>query len=176
MIKTILVPTDGSVHAAKAVDLAADIAGKYNARLVILHVLLSDATAWQLKELAENIGLSDDLRARLDKLEEIPIEAAAFGGESIAVQVPTPIEMLKEVADLVTARARADAVAKGVGLIDIEVVGGRPADAILAAAERTKADMIIMGSRGLGGLKGLLVGSVSHKVNHMAECTCVTVK
>ena len=40
MIKTILVPTDGSGHAKKAVDLAAEIAEKYGARLVILHVLL----------------------------------------------------------------------------------------------------------------------------------------
>ena len=39
MIKTIVVPTDGSSHAKKAIDLAADIAEKYGARLVILHVL-----------------------------------------------------------------------------------------------------------------------------------------
>jgi nucleotide-binding universal stress UspA family protein len=35
--------------------------------------------------------------------------------------------------------------------------------------------MIFLGSRGLGDAKGLLMGSVSHKVAHLAECTCVSV-
>ncbi len=42
MIKTILVPTDGSEHAKKAVLLAADIAEKFDARMVVLHVLSKD--------------------------------------------------------------------------------------------------------------------------------------
>ena len=49
-------------------------------------------------------------------------------------------------------------------------------DRILAAAEHENADMIVMGSRGMGDLKGLFVGSVSNKVSHLAPCTCVTVK
>jgi nucleotide-binding universal stress UspA family protein len=36
--------------------------------------------------------------------------------------------------------------------------------------------MIFLGSRGLGDIKGLLMGSVSHKVTQLAECTCVSVK
>jgi len=36
--------------------------------------------------------------------------------------------------------------------------------------------MIVMGSRGLSDFKGLLLGSISHKVSAQAECTCVTVK
>ena len=39
MIKTILVPTDGSEHAAKAVAFAADLAGKYGAGMIVLHVV-----------------------------------------------------------------------------------------------------------------------------------------
>jgi len=39
MIKTILVPTDGSDHANKAVGLATDLALKYGASLVLLHVI-----------------------------------------------------------------------------------------------------------------------------------------
>ena len=39
MIKTVLVPTDGSDHANKAVGLASDLALKYEARMVVLHVI-----------------------------------------------------------------------------------------------------------------------------------------
>ena len=53
---------------------------------------------------------------------------------------------------------------------------GDPADCILETAAREKADMIVIGSRGLSNLKSLLVGSVSHKVSHLADCTCVSVK
>jgi nucleotide-binding universal stress UspA family protein len=56
------------------------------------------------------------------------------------------------------------------------LAGGDPADAILEAAKREKADTIVLGSRGLGDFKGLVLGSVSHKVAAHAECTCITVK
>ena len=46
----------------------------------------------------------------------------------------------------------------------------------LQFAKNNDIDMIVIGSRGLGKIKGLLLGSVSSKVCHLAECTCVTVK
>jgi nucleotide-binding universal stress UspA family protein len=33
-----------------------------------------------------------------------------------------------------------------------------------------------MGSRGVTDFNGLLMGSVSHKISHLAKCTCITVK
>jgi nucleotide-binding universal stress UspA family protein len=54
------------------------------------------------------------------------------------------------------------------------VAEGSPVERILLAAE--DADMIFLGSRGLSGAKGLLMGSVSHKVANLADRTCVTVK
>ncbi|NQU72224.1 MAG: universal stress protein, partial [Rhodospirillales bacterium] len=47
---------------------------------------------------------------------------------------------------------------------------------IIEYAEQHDIDMIVIGSRGLGDLKGMLLGSVSHKVAHLAECSCITVK
>ncbi len=45
-----------------------------------------------------------------------------------------------------------------------------------AAAVFAGADMIVIGSRGLGELKGLLVGSVSNKVAEHAKCSVLTVR
>ena len=52
MIKTILVASDGSDHAKKAVSLASDLAAKYRARLVLVHVLLTNARSETLQALA----------------------------------------------------------------------------------------------------------------------------
>ncbi len=51
---------------------------------------------------------------------------------------------------------------------DEETVVAQPAEAIVRFAQKGKYDMIIMGSRGRSGLKGLLLGSVTSKV--IANC------
>lgn len=50
-----------------------------------------------------------------------------------------------------------------------------PAMAIVTAAEDLKVDAIVLGSRGLGNFKGLIIGSVSNKVLHSAKCRVVLV-
>ena len=64
----------------------------------------------------------------------------------------------------------------GVKKITSLMVEGDPAEVVLDLATKHKADMIVMGSRGLSDFKGLLLGSISHKVSAQAECTCITVK
>lgn len=53
------------------------------------------------------------------------------------------------------------------------VTPGGAASAILEAAKG--AELVVVGSRGLGGFKGLLLGSVSHQVTHHAPCPVVVV-
>lgn len=65
---------------------------------------------------------------------------------------------------------------KGVGNFQSTMLYGDPAQGIIEFARRNGVDMIVMGSRGAGGVETLLLGSVSNKVCHMADCTCVTVK
>lgn len=51
-----------------------------------------------------------------------------------------------------------------------------PAQAIVEAASEFGVEAIIMGSRGLGNVKGMLLGSVSHKVLHIADCRVVLIR
>ena len=46
---------------------------------------------------------------------------------------------------------------------------------LVKEAQKSKADLIVMGTRGLGTLKGFLVGSVSRKVIHYAACPVMVV-
>ncbi len=69
--------------------------------------------------------------------------------------------------------AQAEAIrAEGIDVkveLDSSVVAG-PAPKIAAIAEEAGADAIVIGSRGESALKGLLVGSVAHKLLHVAPC------
>jgi nucleotide-binding universal stress UspA family protein len=47
---------------------------------------------------------------------------------------------------------------------------------ILRVATEVDADLIVMGTRGLTDWSGLLLGSVAHKVLHMAECPVLLVR
>ena len=57
-----------------------------------------------------------------------------------------------------------------------KVVQGDPAEMIINYTREKGVDMIVLGSRGLGQIRGVFLGSVSSKVCHAADCTCVTVK
>jgi nucleotide-binding universal stress UspA family protein len=59
---------------------------------------------------------------------------------------------------------------------EIEVIEDIPGFAIAAAAERCHADLIVMGSRGLSGVKHLLLGSVAERTVRGATCPVLTVK
>ena len=177
MVRTILVATDGSDHAKKAVALASDLAVKYNARIVLLHVLMSSARSEVLRKLASRRSLSKQLRDMLDNYEADAMMAAASGGLGmVASFVPAPRELLEAIGSQISTKAEAVATKAGVKKIETIIADGDPADAILACGKLEKVDMIVLGSRGFGDLKSLILGSVSHKVSARASCTCVTVK
>jgi nucleotide-binding universal stress UspA family protein len=71
---------------------------------------------------------------------------------------------------------RATDIAKGGG-IEIEVHGpkGDAASAILSVAEEAKADLIVLGSKGMQGARRVL-GSVPNKVSHRAPCDVMIVQ
>ncbi|WP_232698765.1 universal stress protein [Brevibacillus daliensis] len=67
--------------------------------------------------------------------------------------------------------------AKNAGInCEKKLLFGDPANSILSCAENGQSDVIIMGSRGLGDFKELMLGSVSHRVTQMAPCPVFIVK
>ena len=173
MFETILVPTDGSDHANRAIDIAAQLADSFEARLIILHVLPSNASAPDLVSLCKKLSGAAELIDKLDALENNLANYATTYGP---VPARVPDDLIEEIGGLITGNARQLAEANGAKNIKILMRNGSPADLILAAAEQENADAIVMGSRGLGHIMGMLVGSVSHKVSHLSKCTCITVK
>ena len=60
--------------------------------------------------------------------------------------------------------------------VDQCVREGYPATVIEEEAQRLEADLIVIGSRGLSGLKHLLLGSIAERVVQKAHCPVLTVK
>jgi nucleotide-binding universal stress UspA family protein len=73
-------------------------------------------------------------------------------------------------------QAALKAVDKIPGEIHTEILEGPPAEAILDVANTRECDLIVMGSRGLGRLTGLLIGSQSQKVVQHAPCPVLIVR
>jgi nucleotide-binding universal stress UspA family protein len=60
--------------------------------------------------------------------------------------------------------------------VDEDLLEGPAAEAILSVAGTRHSDLIVMGSRGMGSLKGMVFGSVSTKVAHYAPCPVMVVR
>lgn len=176
MIRTIIVPTDGSSHADKATGMAADLAGKYKAKLRILHALLHNETPSGLHHLLERIAAPEELVKRLDEEAAQLVSTMGTAYAEVPVLIPLSVELLEAIGQCVCDHARQIARQHGATDITVDIANAAPVDAILAVAKHEHADMIVMGSRGLGRIEGMLIGSVSQRVNHHANCTCVTVK
>ena len=172
MIKTILVPTDGSEHAKKAVILAADIADKYDSRMVVLHVLSKDP----LPESLVRMAASEHITPPRSEPSIAPTPEGKFPASTIFGQKDDKPEVRRFVAEHLLAEAQKAAKDKGIENVHCVIEDGDPVKEILRHAEEKTANLIVMGSRGLGDLQGLLMGSVSHKVCQLSPCSCITVK
>jgi len=141
MASSIVIGTDGSDHADRALDEAIAIARRDGATLHIVTAFPDPAI----------------IRQRMTS-----------GATTSSVN-------LSEVADSVLARAAARAQEKGV-TADTHAGESDPAEAILQVASAQKADLIVVGSRGLSGVQRFLLGSVSSKVSEHAACNVMIVR
>ena len=73
--------------------------------------------------------------------------------------------------------AKARELLTGAAFEIVEDLLEEPADeAILSAAEARNADLIVVGTRGMGTIKSVLFGSVATKVTHRADCPVLVVR
>lgn len=153
---TIVVGTDGSATAAKAVREAGRLAGVHGARLVV-------ATAYA--------GHHVDA---MSQLAGTPATAVSTR------QAQAPAELAWTLTDRAQAEATASAgrraaVEAGAGEVHVLSDEGAPREVLLEAVRLHDADLVVVGSVGLRGARRLL-GSVAEAVLHHAPCDVLVVE
>jgi nucleotide-binding universal stress UspA family protein len=149
MIERILVPVDGSAPAMRAIEHAALLASRFGSEIILLHVrtrLGSAQIPTELSELARIEHIEASEGAILQRAQEAILESAAVHAAAKGAQRVRMISDVGPIADVIADRATSEGV-----------------------------DLIVLGQRGLGSLTGVLLGSVSQKVIHLAKCPCTAV-
>ena len=81
----------------------------------------------------------------------------------------------REDVNLILDAAAADARQDGIE-VQTHPLEGDPAEAILNVAEETKADLIVVGNKGMTGARRFLLGSVPNNISHHAPCSVIIVR
>jgi nucleotide-binding universal stress UspA family protein len=124
--------------------------------------------------LASAVRLARSFKASIHLLHVVQLPLLAVSPEMPSVPV-TFWQELREHGKARLAPVQKRIQSEGVPC-EIEVLEDIPGFAISAAAERIHADLIVMGSRGLSGVKHLLLGSVAERTVRGAPCPVLTVK
>jgi len=135
MFKRIFVAIDGTSHSARAVKAGAALANSLGATLTLFHA------------------------SRTYKSHYYP--------DAGGIAWPPEKQYLKDSsanADTVLLIASASAQKQGVSADTMHAYSDSPAEAIIAAAKKAKADVIVMASHGRKGIDKLLLGSETQKV------------
>jgi nucleotide-binding universal stress UspA family protein len=149
MLGKILVAIDGSDHAEHALQFALDLAEQYSASIELLTVFHPPYLPYPI--------------------DSMDIATPQVLEEGLAAQKEYQEQMLMRALDRVKSRKP--------GLrITARLAEGRPADKIIEHAKNANVDLIVIGSRGLGGIKQLVLGSVSDRVADAAPCPVLVVK
>jgi nucleotide-binding universal stress UspA family protein len=147
MIENILVAVDGSPASNRAITLAAEMASKHEATLRLLNVV-------------REIQIPPDMKnmARVENLGE------------------TRMGVLEYVANQILEAAEKVALEAGATRVERSLGRGDPATVIADYANRHRVDLIVMGTRGLGSVSGMLMGSVSRKALNICSANCLVVR
>lgn len=148
MFKSLLIPIDGSADSHTALNVACQLAAPVQGKLYLLNVR--------------------DPYPQLHRGELLSVEAA-IKAASVEAAEQEGRAVLDAALDTLPSFPGYN------GEFDTLIKQGTPAKVIVEEAERLGVDAIVMGSRGLGQFKGLMIGSVSHKVTHVANCRVICV-
>ncbi len=172
MFKTIVTATDGSESALRALKMAAGLAVAHDAAVVVVHVLGEGDVPEALRHMAEVEHLVEP-----EHLTNTQVANLATG-MSLSVRAETAAHLARvhdAVGERLLANARHECEEAGVKRVETVKASGDPASAIVRVAADRGADLVVLGSRGLSDLKGMLLGSVSHKVIQLGKSPCLTV-
>jgi len=147
-IKRILVAIDSSQNARGALEAAVELAKGLKAELRIAHVVYIPTLFWSMGVPGSAVPT--------DKIEE---DAASVARELLANAVKF---------------ARDSGVADVKDELVTDLVS--PYQGIVQLAEHDDADVIVIGTRGNGGFKKLLLGSVANSILHYAGCSVLVTK
>ena len=150
MINKILVPIDGSVHSDRALSYALDLAEKYSAEIKLLSVA-QPVVAMGVVVLTQPMMSPASTTIYVKEIEAAHDKMLAEASKKVKEAKPE-IKITKQ------------------------LVNGRPADMIVEIANKENFDLIVMGSRGAGGIKEFFLGSVSDRVADEARCPILLVK
>jgi nucleotide-binding universal stress UspA family protein len=100
-----------------------------------------------------------------------PVSGRRVKGEQAAAPADVQYEIgPREDVNLILDAAAAEAKEEGIE-VQTHPVEADPADAILNVAEETRADLIVVGNKGMTGARRYLLGSVPNNVSHHAPCS-----
>jgi nucleotide-binding universal stress UspA family protein len=175
MTDRILVATDGSEMGARAVACAAELSDKLHRGLSIVHVQLHTRPSIELTRLAENEHLLDHL-SHQDQFAGRPPAGSLGAFYELTQGEVERAWVIEAIGTEILARATTSAELAGARDIRSRAAAGDYADEILDMAEAEGATMIVLGRRGLGRLREVLLGSVTQKVLHATDRTVVIVR
>jgi len=158
LFKKILVPIDGSRQAHSALKTALELAKIHMSELEILHV-----TSYSEEYTATRSESGVDL------MSEESASPPEWINEYIAKVRENDEKMLSQ------ALKNAENLYPKLK-ITAKFLWGRPGKCIVSDAEEGGFDLVVIGSRGLGGISGLVLGSVSHHVVKESKIPILVVK
>ena len=139
--------------------------------MIKLIISALDGSEHSLKALDVARDLAERYHAKLILLHAYPYTSDLRGSEAfnqlVAERKRAGDRILKE------ANSRIDHPAFEV---EEDLLEGPAADAIIRVAKTRNADLVVMGTRGMGSIKGLLFGSVSIKVSSLAPCAVLVTR